>query len=145
MRTITAQTITLLVLCASAGLATAGDSVVDAVAWTERSEADRISDPDRKPKEVLEFLDIQPGMRVLDLFSGGGYYTEILSRVVGENGSVVAHNNQAYMDYAEESLAKRFDEGRFDRGNVLAAQHRSSTENRMDRTEISGFSVEDPR
>lgn len=90
----------------------AGQSVEDAVSSTERSEADRVTDVARKPKEVLEFLEIQAGMKVLDLFSGGGYYTEIIARVVGEHGVVVAHNNQAYIDYAAESLVGRFSEGR---------------------------------
>lgn len=82
--------------------------VDDAIAWDQRSESDRVSDVDRKPKEILEFFELKPGMQVLDLFSGGGYYTEIVSRVVGETGTVVAHNNQAYVDYAAESLADRF-------------------------------------
>lgn len=98
----------VLALCASPGQALAEQPVDSAIAWTERSEADRLSDADRKPKDVLEFFEIQPGMRVLDLFSGGGYYTEIISRIVGDSGSVVAHNNQAYVDYAAESLATRF-------------------------------------
>lgn len=97
---------------AAGGTTLAGQPVVDALAWAERSEADRVSDIDRKPEEVLEFLEIQPGMQVLDLFSGGGYYTEIVSRVVGENGVVVAHNNQAYVDYAADVLAGRFKEDR---------------------------------
>ena len=41
--------------------------------------------------EVLAFFKIGPGMTVLDLFSGGGYYAEILSGVVGEDGSVLEH------------------------------------------------------
>ncbi len=49
-----------------------------------RPESDRARDANRKPAEVLEFIGIKPGMIVLDMFSGGGYYTEILSYVVGE-------------------------------------------------------------
>ena len=34
-------------------------------------------------REVLTFLELRPGMRVVDYFAAGGYYTELLSRVVG--------------------------------------------------------------
>ena len=47
-------------------------------------------------------------MTVLDLFSGGGYYTEIVSRIVGEDGKVVAHNNEAYLAFAREGLDGRY-------------------------------------
>ena len=55
----------------------------EAVANTSRTERDRSRDAGRKPAQVLEFFGIEPGMNVLDMFAGGGYYTEILSRVVG--------------------------------------------------------------
>ncbi|HEX5765589.1 MAG TPA: hypothetical protein VFY27_08480, partial [Woeseiaceae bacterium] len=63
-----------------------------AIASEERPEKDIERDERSKPAKVLQFFEIQPGMRVLDLFSGGGYYSELLSRVVGPEGSVVAHN-----------------------------------------------------
>ena len=112
MRTIIIRATTLLLLCATAAQSVAAQSIEDAIAWNQRSEADRAADVDRKPKQVLEFLELEPGMRILDLFSGGGYYTEIVSRVVGENGAVVAHNNQAYVDYAADALSGRFNESR---------------------------------
>jgi predicted methyltransferase len=57
--------------------------VEDAVASPGRTDADRLRDAGRKPGEVLKFFGIAPGMTVLDMFSGGGYYTEMLSQVVG--------------------------------------------------------------
>ena len=50
-------------------------------------------DSGRKPTEVLKFLGVAPGVRVVDISSGDGYYTRILSGVVGSNGSVVANNS----------------------------------------------------
>ena len=38
-------------------------------------------------------------MTVLDMFSGGGYYTEMLSNIVGTEGKVVAHSNKAYAEF----------------------------------------------
>lgn len=72
-----------------------------------RPESDRARDANRKPADVLEFIGIKPGMIVLDMFSGGGYYTEILSYVVGENGHVVAQSNEAYLGFAGEEFEQR--------------------------------------
>ena len=51
------------------------------VAEPGRSEADLGRDAGRRPAEVLRFFGIQPGMQVLDMFAGGGYYTEICSEI----------------------------------------------------------------
>lgn len=84
-------------------------AVKAAVASELRPAADRESDSTRKPEEVLTFFGIKPGMTVLDLFAGGGYYTEILSRVVGPRGQVVSHNNAAYLNFVgEDKLKERF-------------------------------------
>jgi predicted methyltransferase len=45
---------------------------------------------------------------VLDLYSGGGYWTELLSTIVGPMGRVVAHNNSSYLNGAAEELSQRF-------------------------------------
>lgn len=91
-------------------------AVAEALAAPDRIEKDRESDPFRRPDLVLSFFGLEPGMTVLDLFSGGGYYTEILSRLVGEQGSVVAHNNEAYLAYAKADIDVRFANNRL--GNV---------------------------
>jgi predicted methyltransferase len=62
----------------------------------------------RKPAEVLEFFGVQPGMSVLDLYSGSGYFTELLAAVVGPAGRVVAHNNTPYLNGTADVWAQRF-------------------------------------
>jgi len=47
-------------------------------------------------------------MVALDLYSGAGYYTELLAAVVGPTGRVVAHNNKAYLDGVGDELTRRF-------------------------------------
>jgi predicted methyltransferase len=37
---------------------------------------------------MLAFFGVAPGMKVADLFAGGGYTTELLARVVGPTGKV---------------------------------------------------------
>ena len=62
------------------------------LASDSRSEADRARDAGRKPADVVEFLGIVAGMRVMDVIAASGYYTEVLSLVVGPDGHVVAQN-----------------------------------------------------
>jgi predicted methyltransferase len=79
-----------------------------ALAAPNRLAGDSEQDGRRMPAEVLAFFGVRPGMSVLDLFSGGGYYTELLAIVVGPTGRVVAHNNSAYLEGDKEELARRF-------------------------------------
>ena len=95
----------------------------DAVANEARPEEDRARDAGRKPAEVLEFLGIAPVMTVLDMFSGGGYYTEILSHTVGESGQVIAQSNQAYLQFVGDEFEKRYLGGRLGNVQVLMAEN----------------------
>ena len=78
------------------------ETVYTALAHPDRPIKDRRRDNKRKPAEVLEFLGIKPGMTVLETMAADGYYTEVLSRVVGENGSVYSHNNKMYYSYQSD-------------------------------------------
>jgi len=84
-------------------------SIENAVAAKERPEEDRARDADRKPAEVLSFFQVEPGMAVVDLIAGTGYYTDILSRVVGETGKVYAHNNKFVLGFVGDKLTKRIE------------------------------------
>ncbi len=77
----------------------------------ERSEADARRDANSKPFEVLAFMGVEPGWHVIDFFSGNGYYSEVLSHVVGPEGKVYLHNNQAYMGFADK-LSERVADNR---------------------------------
>jgi predicted methyltransferase len=66
--------------------------IAAAVAHEARPAADREREVNRDPRGVLEFAGLQPGMRVLDLAAGGGYYSEIIANVVGAEGHVTLHN-----------------------------------------------------
>ena len=103
-------TVLFNLVLASSALA---DPVTKALENNNRSEQDLKTDLARKPAEFMHFLSIQPGMTVLDIFSGSGYYTEIASLIVGEEGTVDAHNNKAYVDYiGEETLSSRYKDNR---------------------------------
>lgn len=94
-----------------------------AVGDPSRPAADRERDALRKPAAVLEFFGIRPGMTVLEMYSGGGYYAEILSKVVGGEGRVVAHNNQAYARHAADEVAARYADGRLPNVEMLMAEN----------------------
>lgn len=101
-----------------------GHSIYDAaVADAGRSDADRARDAGRKPAAVMEFFGITPGMDVLDMFSGGGYYTEMLSTVVGDEGSVIAHSNQAYAQFVGEEATNRYANSRLANVDILMAEN----------------------
>lgn len=63
-------------------------AIADAVASPERPEADKARDTDRRPAELLAFAGVRPGWKVAELAPGGGYFTRLLSTVVGERGYV---------------------------------------------------------
>jgi predicted methyltransferase len=54
-----------------------------------RPVKDVTDDAARKPAEVLAFMQIRPGERILELEAGGGYFTELLSGAVGAGGHVI--------------------------------------------------------
>jgi predicted methyltransferase len=97
----------------------------DALENPGRTEADRARDAGRKPAEVLEFFGITRGMDVLDMFSGGGYYTEMLSHIVGPEGSVIAHSNEVYAKFVGEEATNRYANGRLGNVRILMAENDS--------------------
>lgn len=64
--------------------------VAAAVADKSRPAADTQRDADRKPAETVAFAGVKPGYQIAELLPGGGYYTRILSKVVGGKGHVYA-------------------------------------------------------
>jgi len=113
----------LLSPCSDGGGHGIDAAVAAAVANPQRPSADRTRDSLRKPAEVLTFFGIRPGMTVLDMFSGNGYYTEILNTLVGANGKVIAHTNQAYLPFVgEDNYRKRYANGRLAQTRAVIAE-----------------------
>jgi len=98
--------------CGSGGGNDISEAVAKAVSNPQRPAVDVAADAARKPAQVLSFFNIEPGMTVLDFFSGGGYYTELLSSIVGESGRVIAHTNEAYIPFSGEIYKTRYLDGR---------------------------------
>ena len=85
----------------------AAQDPIDVAIASERMPKDRMEDAWRKPREVLRFLEIAPGQRVLDFFGGPGYYSELMARVVGPDGAVLLYNNELYYQTAYHDLMMR--------------------------------------
>lgn len=101
-----------------------GPSIYDtAVAATDRLPADYERDAGRRPAAVLEFFGVEPGQTVLELFSGGGYYTDLLSRVVGPDGRVIAQTNEAYIGFAGQEYVDRHADGRLGNVDIVVAEN----------------------
>ncbi|GJM14070.1 MAG: methyltransferase [Pseudohongiella sp.] len=111
MKTATAKAalMTASLIMAGTALADGHEDIESAVANDARPEADRERDVDRKPAQVLEFFGIEPGMKVIDIFAGGGYYAEILSYVVGEEGEVALYNNGGWDGFVGAGVAERLE------------------------------------
>ena len=88
-----------------------------------RPTVDRERDAARRPADIAEFAGIKPGMTVLDLFSGGGYYSEIFSIVVGDSGHVDAHSNAAYLNFVGDEFKDRHAGDRLENVSVLMAEN----------------------
>jgi predicted methyltransferase len=72
------------------------DAFDAALAHPGRPAADLQRDALDHPADVLGLLDLKPGMTVADVMAGSGYYSELLSYLVGPQGHVLLINNAAY-------------------------------------------------
>jgi len=74
-------------LCAT--MAAAAPPTVGAAVVAKGRTPDNVKlDEGRKPAQLLEFLGLKPGMKVLDLFGANQYWAEIAAPVVGPKGHV---------------------------------------------------------
>ena len=101
---------TLMALAVSfAGIAAANaaDSYDAAVSHAGRSAADLKRDALDHPAGVLRLTGIKSGMRVADVLAGDGYYSELLSSIVGPSGHVLMLNNAAFDHWSIDDLKPR--------------------------------------
>jgi predicted methyltransferase len=94
-----------------AAAGSAPDVYDKAVASSSRPAVDMKRDARDRPAEMLRLAGIAPGMRVADFMAADGYYTELLSNIVGPTGHVLMLNNAAYDKWSapgwEERIANK--------------------------------------
>jgi predicted methyltransferase len=66
--------------------------ITDAINSPDRPAADKALDAGRRPDQIMTFYGIKPGMKIADVFAGGGYMTELYARIVGPTGKVYSQN-----------------------------------------------------
>jgi len=100
---------TLLALVAVGASAAPKDADIyaAAVARPERSAEDRTRDATDHPADVLRLSGIKPGMQVADFLAADGYYSELLSTIVGPKGHVLLLNNPPYDKFVSNAWEKR--------------------------------------
>ncbi len=114
----TLATVAILSTCMTVNYSQAAGTNLDvknieqALSHPKRTEKEVLLDTLRKPDQVLEFFQIKKGMKVIDVFAGEGYYTEILSHLVGSAGSVAMHNHSVWEAYSKKGSDERIKDNR---------------------------------
>jgi len=82
-----------LILLLTAGCAaTSTENYSETLTSPTRPDAEKALDAVRKPNEVMAFYGVKKGDKVADIFASRGYYTAIISQLVGPEGVVYAAN-----------------------------------------------------
>ena len=92
-------------------------AVIVAMTKEGRLVQDVSRDARSKPQKVIPLLRLESGDRVADIFGGGGYYSELLASVVGDDGEVLLHNNDGFEAWGINGLNDRFAQNR-NPGNI---------------------------
>ena len=108
-------TLTLLMLAS-------GSMLAKGVDLSGRNEKDTARDASSKPAAIIHFAGVKKGDKVLDLLGGGGYYSELLSRVVGDTGEVVLQIPQAYRKYVGDEVDARLADERLKNVTYLLSE-----------------------
>lgn len=98
MKNKTARLMVLVMSCAAmtSGLAAAADApapdLAEIVVGEHRSAENIARNEYRHPAETLQFFGIRPEMRVVEIWPGGAWYTEVLAPYLQDGGQYVAAN-----------------------------------------------------
>ena len=107
MGAIRAFSFQLVALLCLVNLASAGDAgearqqlLSQALAGDNRSDAYRARDAYRRPLQTLDFFGVNADMSVVEIWPGGGWYTEILAPYLREQGQYYAAHFPAETEVA---------------------------------------------
>ena len=93
----------LLVPLLAADVVFAGDAALQtAIGGMHRTDAYRERDQYRNPQKTLKLFDVQPQHTVVEIWPGGGWYTEILAPYLRAEGKLIAAHydeNDKQADY----------------------------------------------
>jgi len=81
-------------------------SIDTVLAGDWRSDKNKARDQYRHPKETLAFFGLKPNQTVIELYPGGGWYTEILAPYLKEHGQYYAAIIKPNKPEGEEAINK---------------------------------------
>lgn len=80
------------------------------IGGAHRNAASRARDVHRHPRETLDFFGLKPGMTVVEILPGAGWYTDILAPALGRDGrlyaAVAQTSNPGYAKMIEDYKAR---------------------------------------
>src|SRR5882757_6770193 len=116
----------------------AADIYDAAVQHAGRNADDLKRDESEHPAELLRLTGIKSGMRVADVMAGGGYYSELLSYLVGPSGHVLLLNNTAYDKWSEGGWEQRLSGNRSTAEGIPGSANGATRGNRSTAEGIPG-------
>ncbi len=100
----------ILLFCGAAAAAEIPAIVSAAIADPTRPKDDRAADALRDPADTLVFAGVKPGMTIGELYPCGGYFSRMISDVVGPTGEVYGLDTSRWKG-CEAATQKVVDEG----------------------------------
>jgi predicted methyltransferase len=110
----------------AAPVCSAADIYEAAVQHAGRTADDQKRDALDHPAEILRLAGIKPGMKVGDFMASDGYYSELLSYIVGPKGHVLLINNPSFDRWANNAW-----EGRIAHNRLPNVEHQTIDLNHM--------------
>jgi predicted methyltransferase len=92
----------------AAGWAEPADVPAQVAATASRTDTNVKLDEGRKPAELLTFLGLEKGMRVLDMFGANQYWAEIMAPAIGPDGFVVVWQPNQFLNDKRKALFAEF-------------------------------------
>ncbi|HEU0098923.1 MAG TPA: methyltransferase domain-containing protein [Allosphingosinicella sp.] len=84
----------------------ADTAIAAAVGAPTRTDSNRERDQWRHPRETLGFFGVEPDDTVVEIWPGGGWYTEILAPLLRENGRYWAVGSERQLAAVRTMMAK---------------------------------------
>lgn len=89
-KTLLTSATALLMLATSVQDEMPSNEMNDIINGEHRSDANKVRNEYRHPQETLAFFGLEPDMTVIELWPGGGWYTEILAPFLAADGQLIA-------------------------------------------------------
>lgn len=87
------------------------DGLTQAIDGKHRSTEHKARDKYRHPQQTLEFFEVKNNMTVVEIWPGGGWYTEILAPYLKNNGKLIAahFSSNAELPYFKKTVDQYID------------------------------------